>query len=213
MTKPTPDLSFERAAVARGAARVAGVDEVGRGPLAGPVTAAAVVLDPENIPPGLNDSKVLTAKRRAGLFDAIMAVAQVSVAHASVAEIDELNGYSHRTNQRLRSLFMRGFADQLVAVAAGVGIAREWDHEGSPWYNFFEELEVGPIDTEAARGLATRPLDGVIGIDDEAVDRLLEKADGRPYILQKIALAAVQRVHENRRSRITLEDVEGVIGS
>ena len=128
-------------------------------------------------------------------------------------EIDELNGYSHRTNQRLRSLFMRGFADQLVAVAAGVGIAREWDHEGSPWYNFFEELEVGPIDTEAARGLATRPLDGVIGIDDEAVDRLLEKADGRPYILQKIALAAVQRVHENRRSRITLEDVEGVIGS
>ena len=65
-------------------------------------------------------------------------------------EIDELNGYSHRTNQRLRSLFMRGFADQLVAVAAGVGIARQWDHEGSPWYNFFEELEVGPIDAAAA---------------------------------------------------------------
>jgi len=128
-------------------------------------------------------------------------------------EIDELNGYSHRTNQRLRSLFMRGFGDQLVAVAAGVGIAREWDHEGSPWYNFFEELEVGPIDAVAARGLATQPLNGVIAIDDKAVDRLLEEANGRPYILQKIALAAVQRVHEDRRSRITSEDVEGVIGS
>jgi tetratricopeptide (TPR) repeat protein len=123
-------------------------------------------------------------------------------------EIDELNGYSHRTNQRLRSLFMRGFADQLVAVAAGVGIARQWDHEGSPWYNFFEELEVGPIDVAAARMLATRPLGGVIAIDAAAVDRLLDEADGRPYILQKLALAAVQRVHEGGRSRITLEDVE-----
>jgi tetratricopeptide (TPR) repeat protein len=126
-------------------------------------------------------------------------------------EIDELNGYSHRTNQRLRSLFMRGFADQLVAVAAGVGIAREWDHEGSPWYNFFEEIEVGPIDAAAARDLATQPLSGVITIDDGAVDRLLTEADGRPYVLQKIALAAVQRVHQDGRSRITAEDVEAVV--
>jgi len=127
-------------------------------------------------------------------------------------EIDELNGYSHRTNQRLRSLFMRGFADQLVAVAAGVGIAREWDHEGSPWYNFFEELEVGPVDTDAAARLLREPLRGVIAIDDEAVARLLEEADGRPYVLQKLALAAVQRLHEQGRSRITVEDVEGVLG-
>ena len=126
-------------------------------------------------------------------------------------EIDELNGYSHRTNQRLRSLFMRGFADQLVAVAAGVGISRQWDHEGSPWYNFFEELEVGPIDAVAARTLATQPLRGVIAIDDEAVERLLAEANGRPYVLQKLALATVQRVHENGRSRITLDDVEAVI--
>jgi tetratricopeptide (TPR) repeat protein len=127
-------------------------------------------------------------------------------------EIDELNGYSHRTNQRLRSLFMRGFADQLVAVAAGVGIAREWDHEGSPWYNFFEELEVGPIDSSAARKLVVDPVRGVIAIDDEAVDLLLEKARGRPYILQKMALASVQRVHDAGRSRITLGDVEAVVG-
>jgi len=128
-------------------------------------------------------------------------------------EIDELNGYSHRTNQRLRSLFMRGFADQLVAVAAGVGIAREWDHEGSPWYNFFEELEVGPVDPVAARRLLTEPLGGVIAVDEKAVERLLEEADGRPYILQKLALAAVQRLHEQGRSRITSEDVETVIES
>lgn len=87
----TPDFSFERAAQAQGYSRIAGVDEVGRGPLAGPVTAAAVVLDPENIPEGLNDSKKLSKKARARLYDEIMEVADVSIAHATVEEIDEHN--------------------------------------------------------------------------------------------------------------------------
>lgn len=77
--------------MARGFSRIAGVDEVGRGPLAGPVVAAAVVLDPERIPPGLNDSKKLTAKRRAALNAAILASAEVSLGQASVEEIDRLN--------------------------------------------------------------------------------------------------------------------------
>jgi ribonuclease HII len=77
--------------MALGAMRVAGVDEVGRGPLAGPVTAAAVVLDPDNIPEGLNDSKRLTAKKRKALHDQLIQVADVSVAHATVEEIDALN--------------------------------------------------------------------------------------------------------------------------
>lgn len=87
----TPDFTFERAAQAQGYSRIAGVDEVGRGPLAGPVTAAAVVLDPENIPEGLNDSKKLTKKARTRLYDEIMQVADVSIAHATVEEIDEFN--------------------------------------------------------------------------------------------------------------------------
>jgi len=91
MTRPAPDFAFETVAVVAGANRVAGVDEVGRGPLAGPVTAAAVVLRADDIPPGLDDSKALTAKRRAALFEQIIARAEVSVAHASVAEIDEMN--------------------------------------------------------------------------------------------------------------------------
>ena len=91
MEKLSADFEFERAALARGFTCVAGVDEVGRGPLAGPVTAAAVALDAENIPPGLADSKALTAKRRDALFDLICAQARVCVAHASVEEIDALN--------------------------------------------------------------------------------------------------------------------------
>lgn len=86
-----PDFSFEAEARAQGFLRIAGVDEVGRGPLAGPVTAAAVVLNPDIIPEGLNDSKKLTAKARARLYEVIGQVADVSVAHASVEEIDEFN--------------------------------------------------------------------------------------------------------------------------
>ena len=86
-----PDFSFEQRAHARGLLRVAGVDEVGRGPLAGPVTAAAVVLNPARIPVGLNDSKRLTAAARSRLAEALHEVAEVSVAHASVEEIDRLN--------------------------------------------------------------------------------------------------------------------------
>ena len=58
-----PDFAMELAALKAGLWPVAGTDEAGRGPLAGPVVAAAVVLDPENIPDGLNDSKQLTAAR------------------------------------------------------------------------------------------------------------------------------------------------------
>ncbi len=89
MTKP--DYDIEKAAAAQGYLRIAGVDEVGRGPLAGPVVAAAVVLNPQDIPQGLNDSKKLTAKRRTALEVALRDRAEVAVAEASVAEIDERN--------------------------------------------------------------------------------------------------------------------------
>ena len=70
----------------------AGVDEAGRGPLAGPVMAAAVILDPERPIDGLDDSKKLTAHRREQLFDRILECALCcSVARASVEEIDRLN--------------------------------------------------------------------------------------------------------------------------
>jgi ribonuclease HII len=71
---------------------IAGVDEAGRGPLAGPVVAAAVILDDLHPIKGLNDSKKLSPKRREKLYDEIRAKALCcSVAQASVEEIDQLN--------------------------------------------------------------------------------------------------------------------------
>ncbi|MET0741784.1 MAG: ribonuclease HII [Microvirga sp.] len=70
---------------------IAGLDEVGRGPLAGPVVSAAVVLDLERVPDGLADSKALTAARREALFLEILATAKVGIATISHAEIDAIN--------------------------------------------------------------------------------------------------------------------------
>ncbi|WP_171132175.1 MULTISPECIES: ribonuclease HII [unclassified Ruegeria] len=89
MTLPSFDL--ETALRDRGHLRIAGVDEVGRGPLAGPVVAAAVILNPDDIPEGLNDSKKLTAKRRQALDKALRDWAEIAIGEASVAEIDEHN--------------------------------------------------------------------------------------------------------------------------
>ena len=88
-----PDMTEEAAAHADGYARVCGIDEAGRGPLAGPVVAAAVILPDGYSLPGLNDSKKLTAKKREILYAALMEDERIQkhIAIASVQEIDELN--------------------------------------------------------------------------------------------------------------------------
>jgi len=87
-----PTYKNERALIAKGRLFVAGVDEVGRGPLAGPVGVGAVILDPDDLPSGLNDSKLLSAARREELAAAIYASAiAVALAFASVDEIDRFN--------------------------------------------------------------------------------------------------------------------------
>jgi ribonuclease HII len=95
---------------------VAGVDEAGRGPWAGPVVAAAVILDAARIPAGIADSKRLTAARRDALFDAILATARVGVGEASVAEIDALNILNANHLAMTRAVAALGTAPDLVIV-------------------------------------------------------------------------------------------------
>jgi ribonuclease HII len=86
-----PTFRRERAALKRGVWPVAGCDEAGRGPLAGPVVAAAVVLDPKRVPRGLDDSKKLDPATREKLYAKICASAEVAVALAPPARIDRDN--------------------------------------------------------------------------------------------------------------------------
>jgi ribonuclease HII len=86
-----PNFRAERKLFREGFLRVAGVDEAGRGPLAGPVVAAAVVLNPKRIPKGIADSKILTADAREEIFAALCRTAEISFAFSSVTAIDRFN--------------------------------------------------------------------------------------------------------------------------
>ena len=85
-------IEYEQNAELKGYKAICGVDEAGRGPLAGPVCAAAVILPPNTIIDGVNDSKKLTEKKREALFDVIKETAvSYSIAYASVEEIESIN--------------------------------------------------------------------------------------------------------------------------
>ena len=85
-------LEFEKIAIEKGYSAVCGVDEAGRGPLAGPVCAAAVILPPNTVIDGVNDSKKLSEKKRESLFDVIKETARsYCIAYASVEEIENMN--------------------------------------------------------------------------------------------------------------------------
>ena len=113
MEQTGPTYFYETEAIQNGATYIAGVDEVGRGPFAGPVVAAAVRLDPDNIPEGMNDSKKLTHQKRLRISEELHRVADVSIAQASVAEIDRLNILQ---------------ASMLAMERAVLGLSRNADH-------------------------------------------------------------------------------------
>ncbi|MGK6353770.1 ribonuclease HII [Sphingomonas sp. DT-207] len=128
MTKLSgPDLKFERKYKRLHKGPVAGVDEAGRGPLAGPVVAAAVVLDPRCIPQGIDDSKVLTAAKRERLCAELLACAQVGVGMASVEEIDTLNIFWASMLAMSRAVEALGFRPAFVLVDGNR--CPDWDHQ------------------------------------------------------------------------------------
>ncbi|MEI6574096.1 MAG: ribonuclease HII [Alphaproteobacteria bacterium] len=116
-----PDYSREALYQARGLGPVAGVDEAGRGPLAGPVVVAACILDPDAIPEGLNDSKKLTSARRTILFDRIRATSQSAIVIISARVIDETN---------IRAATLKGMVEAVHALPVKPGAVlvdgRDW---------------------------------------------------------------------------------------
>lgn len=127
-----------------------------------------------------------------------------------IDEVDELNEYSERVNQRLRSVFMKTFSENLVAVMSGVGIRRSWKSEGSPWYNFFDEFELSGLSRDEAEELIRTPVQGVFRFEDEAVEKILNASDLKPYIIQKFCIHSVNRMIEDGRSTISVRDVTAV---
>jgi tetratricopeptide (TPR) repeat protein len=127
-----------------------------------------------------------------------------------IDEVDVLNSFSERINQRLRSIFMKTFSEHLVAIMSGVGVKRIWTSEGSPWYNFFDEIELAPFSREEAESLIREPVQAFFRWEPEAVEAILRWSGGKPYLVQKICIHAVNRMLEEGRSTVTARDVEAV---
>ena len=112
-----PDFSAEHRAIADGHV-VCGIDEAGRGPWAGPVVAAAVILDSFNIPAGLNDSKRLSEARREALFEPILRSAHVGIGMATASEIDSIN-ILNATHQAMVRAVQNLMAAPTIALVDG----------------------------------------------------------------------------------------------
>jgi hypothetical protein len=105
---------------------------------------------------------------------------------------------------------MKSFAENLAAVVSGVEIKKQWEREGSPWYNFFEEIQVEPLAPQDARELIERPIGKIFKLDSGVVERIISLTGGKPYLIQKLCISLVTRLHEQHRRRITIADVEAV---
>ena len=127
-----------------------------------------------------------------------------------IDEVDVLNEYSERINQRLRGIFMKTFSEQLVAIMSGVGIKRAWKSEGSPWYNFFDEIELTGFSRDEAEALIRTPVEGYFRYEPEAVEDILSWSDLKPYVIQKFCIHAVNRMLEEGRTVVTAGDVASV---
>ncbi len=91
-----------------------------------------------------------------------------------------------------------------------MGIKKHWESEGSPWYNFFEEIEVKPFRREDAVELIEKPVRGVFKLEQGVTDRIIDRTDCKPYLIQKLCVALVNKAHEEQRRTITVADVDGL---
>jgi thiamine monophosphate kinase len=97
-----------------------------------------------------------------------------------------------------------------IAEMSGVGIKRAWKSEGSPWYNFFDEIELSGFSREDAEALIRTPVEGIFRFEPEAVEVILEASNLKPYVIQKFCIHAVNHMLEEGRELVRVEDVEAV---
>ena len=125
-------------------------------------------------------------------------------------EVDVMNEFSEKTNQQLRSVFMKSFAKHLVAVMAGIHINTSWKSQGSPWYNFFEQIQLKPFPKSQALDLITSPVKGVYQFNKDAVEMIISLSQGKPYLIQKLCVNLVAHVLNENRRKVTTRDVQFV---
>jgi tetratricopeptide (TPR) repeat protein len=126
-------------------------------------------------------------------------------------EVDLLNTFSERTNQQLRAVFMKTFSKHIALIMAGIHLSKIWKSEGSPWFNFFEQIELKPFKTNQAIDLIESPVKGVYHFSDEAKQAILDFSQNKPYLIQRLCVNAIGFVLQEQRQTIQKRDVQRAI--
>src|SRR5438045_8404259 len=103
---------------------------------------------------------------------------------------------------------MKTFSEHLVAIMSGVGIKRIWKSEGSPWYNFFDEIELTAFSREEAEALIRQPVEGVVRWTPEAVEAMLQYSALKPHVSQKFGIHVAHHTIAAGRTNITAAEGE-----
>ncbi len=123
-----------------------------------------------------------------------------------IDEFDELNAFTPDTNQKLKGLFTGGLGEHITAVATGTKVSTQ----DSSWHDFFEQIEVPGLSRADAAELVTAPVRGAFKIDEAVVDRIVERSQGRPFLIQKMCVGLVSGACARRTRKITLSDFEAL---
>lgn len=121
-------------------------------------------------------------------------------------EVDVLNAFSEKSNQKLRGIFMKEYAEHLSCVMAGIHLKKEWDSAGSPWYNFFEQIPVDAFDPTHARRLILDPVKGIFRYEPGAVSLIIAGTDCHPYLIQKVCVSLIGEKLKQGRFLISEQD-------
>lgn len=121
-------------------------------------------------------------------------------------EMDVVSGFDQLVQQQMRRIFMRDFAATVGAVVAGIRISKAWERVESPWFNLFNEIALEPFTREQGRELLVEPVRGYYRYRPEAVEFILDQAEGRPFRIQQYGLEAVNQMLLASRRTIHLQD-------
>ncbi|MCP4579789.1 MAG: hypothetical protein GY846_26255 [Deltaproteobacteria bacterium] len=121
-------------------------------------------------------------------------------------EIDATQRFSNETHSSLRNVFQT-YQGKIRLAAAGVSIHRgSWRLPTSPWYNFFEFINIEALDSASAAKLVINPVKGFYKFDSGAVDFILSKTDHKPFYVQRICKKVISRILDEKRRTVTQKD-------
>ncbi len=128
-----------------------------------------------------------------------------------IDEADAMNEYDQVIHAQLRRIFMQDFSTNFSAIIAGTNYIKNWNRPESPWWNLFTQVELKSFDPEDAKKLIKKPVKGIFKFTDEAINKILDFSENKPYLIQLLCIRLINNALERKKRKITEREVEFAI--